>query len=144
MERVNDTALLLGRLLMASLFLPSGINKAMGFGGFAQRLAEQGLPYEQAVAAVGIALEILLPIALIVGIFPRITALLLIVFVIAATGIGHRFWEFAEPARRGQEINFYKNVALIGGLLFYYVSGPGAWSIAGRSVGVRAAQPARA
>src|SRR5262249_11958317 len=108
MERVNDTFLLLGRLLVASLFLPSGIRKAMGFDGFATMLAGQGLPYEQVWAGVGIAFEVLLPIALIIGIFPRITALLLIVFVIAATGIGHRFWEVAaDAARRGQEINFY-------------------------------------
>jgi putative oxidoreductase len=39
----------------------------------------------------------------------------------------HRYWEFQEPARRAQEINFFKNIAILGGLLFYFVSGAGNW-----------------
>jgi putative oxidoreductase len=132
MGRLDDTFLLIGRLLMAALFLPSGIGKAMGFEGFAKMLAGQGLPYPDVLAGIGIAIEILAPIALIIGAFPRITALVLIAFVIIATGVAHRFWEFAEPARRAQEISFYKNVGIIGGLLFYFVSGAGAWALSGR------------
>ena len=71
-------------------------------------------------------------------------ALLLIAFVIVATGLAHRFWEFPEAQQQAQMNNFLKNVALIGGLLFYYVSGPGAWSLAGRSAGAAAPEPARA
>ena len=53
-----------------------------------------------------------------------------------ATGTTHRYWEFAEAAaRRAQEVNFYKNVGIIAGLLFYFVSGPGAWSFARRTSG---------
>jgi putative oxidoreductase len=132
MERLEDTFLLIGRVLMAALFLPSGIGKAMGFEGFTKMLGGQGLPYPEVLAGIAIAIEILGPIALIIGVFPRITALVLIAFVIAATGIAHRFWEFAEPARRAQEISFYKNIGIVGGLLFYFASGAGAWALAGR------------
>ena len=45
MDRANDLVLLLGRLLMAALFLPSGISKLLGFSGFAASLATKGLPY---------------------------------------------------------------------------------------------------
>ena len=46
MERVNDASLLVGRLLMAALFLTSGIPKALqGYGGgFAKYLGAQGVP----------------------------------------------------------------------------------------------------
>jgi putative oxidoreductase len=45
MNRANDALLLLGRLLMAALFLPSGVGKAMNFAPFAASLADKGLPY---------------------------------------------------------------------------------------------------
>ena len=127
MDRVNDFILLLGRLLVAALFLPSGISKLLNFANFAKSLADKGLPYPEYWAAAAVAIEVLGPIALVVGLFPRWTALALIAFVIAAIATSHRYWEFQEPARRAQEINFFKNVAILGGLLFYIVSGAGHW-----------------
>ena len=142
MGRANDFVLLLGRLLMAALFLPSGISKALGFSGFAASLATKGLPYPEAWAAAAVAIEVLGPVALILGFLPRWTALLLIAFVVMASGTSHRYWEFTEAAaRRAQEISFYKNVGIIAGLLFYFASGPGAWSLAGwKSTEVRQPQ----
>jgi putative oxidoreductase len=130
-DRAQDTTLLIARLLLAALFLPSGIEKLMmGFPAFTGQLASRGLPFPEAFAVLAIAIEVLAPIALILGVYPRTSAVALIAFVVMATAISHRFWEFVEPAaRRGQEINFYKNLAIIAGLLFYYVSGPGAWSL---------------
>lgn len=146
MERVNDTFLLIGRLLMAALFLTAGIPKAMqGYGGgFAGYLGTLGVPYPEIVGVVAVAIEVLVPIALILGVFPRISALLLIAFVIAATALAHRFWQFPPEAQTAQMNSFLKNIAIIGGLLFYYVSGPGAWALAGRSAGADAAAPAQA
>jgi putative oxidoreductase len=141
MHHINDAALLVGRFLLAALFLPSGISKAMGFAAFSASLAAKGLPYADACAVAAVAIEVLGPIALILGVVPRWTALALIAFVIMATATSHRFWEFAEAgARRVQEINFYKNAGILAGLLFYFVSGAGAWSVAGWRLG-RTAQP---
>jgi putative oxidoreductase len=141
MNRVNDAALLVGRLLLAALFLPSGISKAIGFAAFSASLVAKGLPYADAWAVAAIAIEVLAPIALILGVAPRWTALVLIAFVIMATATTHRYWEFADAtARRAQEISFYKNAGIMAGLLFYFVSGAGAWSVAGWRLG-RSAQP---
>jgi putative oxidoreductase len=144
MDRANDLVLLIGRLLMSAVFLPSGIGKLLGFSDFAASLATKGLPYPEAWAAAAVAIEVLGPIALILGFLPRWTALLLIAFVAMASGTSHRYWEFTEAAaRRAQEINFYKNVGIIVGLLFYFASGPGAWSLARRkSPEVAQPQPA--
>ena len=146
MDRVNDTFLLVGRLLVAALFLTAGIPKALqGYGGgFAQYLGGMGMPFPEIVAVVAVAIEVLVPVALILGVFPRISALLLIAFVLAATGLAHRFWEFQEAAYQAQLNSFLKNIGVVGGLLFYYVSGPGAWSLAGRSADVGSAAPAQA
>jgi putative oxidoreductase len=129
MDRTQDAALLVGRLLMAALFLPGGIAKALAFSAFAASLADKGLPFPEVWAAAAVLIEVLAPIALITGVLPRTTALLLIAFTIMATATSHRYWEYAEPARRAQEINFFKNVGLLGGMLFYFVSGPGSWSL---------------
>jgi putative oxidoreductase len=143
MNRADDALLLLGRLLMAALFLPSGIGKAMNLAPFVESLADKGLPYAEAWAYAAVAAEILGPIALILGVLPTWTAVLLIVFVAMATGTNHRYWEFADAAvRRGQEFSFYKNVAIIAGLLFYVVSGAGAWSIA-RLTSRKSSEPAK-
>jgi putative oxidoreductase len=129
---MNDSALLLGRLLLASLFLPAGVSKLFGFATFAASLATKGLPYAEAWAAAAVTIEVLAPIALILGVAPRWTAMVLIAFVIMATATSHRYWEFADAtARRAQEVNFYKNAGILAGLLFYFVSGAGACSWAG-------------
>ena len=72
--------------------------------------------------------ELAAGLALVIGVLPRWSALALIAFTAMATWLAHRYWTFAAPARRQQEIQFYKNLAIIGGLLFYFVSDPGRWS----------------
>jgi putative oxidoreductase len=146
MERVNDTFLLVGRILLAALFLSAGIPKALqGYGGgFAQYLASMGVPSADIVAAIAVAVEVLVPVALVLGIFPRISALLLIAFTAVATLLAHRYWDFPAAQQQAQMGQFFKNIAIIGGLMCYFVSGPGAWSLAGRSAAVGTAAPVRA
>jgi putative oxidoreductase len=146
MERVNDTFLLVGRCMMALLFLWFSIPKAMqGYGGgFSKYLGMLGVPYPEIVGIVAVAIEVLVPIALILGLWPRISALLLIAFVIAATFLAHRYWEYPADQQVAQQINFFKNLAILAGLLFYYVAGPGRFALSGRSAGVGAAAHARA
>jgi putative oxidoreductase len=126
-NRSDDVALLVGRLLMASLFLPSGLYKAMEFGRFSASLVGKGLPYPELWAIAAVAAELGGAIALVLGVWPRWAAAILIAFMAFTTWTTQRFsLPFPGPAR-GQD-GFYKNVAIIGGLLFYYVSGPGSWS----------------
>jgi putative oxidoreductase len=72
----------------------------LGFSGFAASLATKGLPYPEAWAAAAVAIEVFGPIALILGFLPRLTALLLVAFVVMASGTSHRYWEFTEAAAR--------------------------------------------
>ncbi|HEX2727908.1 MAG TPA: DoxX family protein, partial [Beijerinckiaceae bacterium] len=115
-----------------SLFLPSGLGKAMEFGRFAASLVGKGLPYPELWAFAVVAAELGGALALILGVWPRWAAAALIAFMAFTTWTTLRFswplpgWPLPGVAR-GQEA-FYKNVAIIGGLLFYYVSGPGSWS----------------
>jgi len=67
---------------------------------------------------VGRGVELIGGLALAFGIFPRVAALALIAFLVAATLVGHAFWLAAPgtPAFVGQLINFLKNLAMMGGL----------------------------
>ncbi|WP_046862639.1 DoxX family protein [Microvirga massiliensis] len=129
MTRTNDAALLLGRLAIAALFLPAGISKLSNLGGFAASLAGKGLPYPDLLALLGAGAEVIGPVALILGVAPRLTAVLLAGFTVVATLISHSFWTYPEAQQAAQQTQFFKNAAITGGLLFYYVSGAGSLSL---------------
>jgi putative oxidoreductase len=121
-------ALLLGRLFVAALFLPSGVNKLTTISAYAASLAAKGLPYSTVIAAVLIAAEVLGPVALIVGAWPRWTALALVAFTAATFWITHRHTGLVTLIRTRQNVEFYRTLATMGGLLFYFGSGPGVWN----------------
>jgi putative oxidoreductase len=131
LSRSEDWALLLGRVFIAALFLPSGFNKLMAFSAFAASLAAKGVPYPTIFAAILIAAEFLGPIALIIGLWPRWTALVLIGFTATTLWMTHRHSGVGVVFRPRQNVQFYQTLALIGGLLFYFASGPGRWSRTG-------------
>src|SRR5438876_4282173 len=54
---------------------------------------------------------------------------LMVLFVIVATGISHRYWEFADAARRLQESQFLKNLSIIGGFLLLFATGSGRFGL---------------
>jgi len=128
-NRINDGALLIGRVAIAALFLPAGIGKLSDLSGFAGSLANKGLPFADVLAVLAVGAEIGGAAALILGFMPRLTSLLLVAFTVVATLTTHAFWAFPEAAQQAQQTHFFKNVAIIGGLLFYFVSGPGGYSI---------------
>ena len=129
---------LLGRLLIAALFLPQGIAKLTGFAGTVGYVASAGLPMPALGATIALSVEILCSVALIAGYGTRIAALVLAIFTLAASYLFHAYW--AAPADQVfvASLLFYKNIAVIGGLLVVAAFGPGAWSIEGRSASQRA------
>ncbi len=133
MNRLDDLALLVGRLLLAALFLPTGVMKAMNLAGTAAMLATKGVPYPEVFAALAAAVEIGGPILLVLGVVPRATAVLLGGFTLVASLLSHNFWTIAEPAARAaQQMQFMKNMAIIGGTMFYFAAGAGRFSLSGR------------
>ena len=121
----GDAALLVGRACLAAIFLWSGVGKIGGFGGFAGNLAGQGLPLPMLAALVGIVLEAGGAALVMLGLLTRPAAAGLILFTIAATLIAHDFWALEGPERSMQQIQFMKNLGLIGGFLLLIGSGPG-------------------
>jgi putative oxidoreductase len=120
---------LIGRLLLAFLFLPAGISKIGGFAGTVGYIASKGLPLPQVGAGLAIVIEIGAALALIVGWQTRWAAVVLAVFTLAATIFFHNFWAMPAEQVMVQQLMFYKNIAVIGGLLTLAAWGAGAWSV---------------
>jgi len=134
----QSAAALLGRLLLAALFLPAGIAKLTGFAGTVGYISSVGLPMPAVGATIALLVEILGSVALIAGYGTRAAALVIAVFTLAASYFFHPFW--AVPADQAMIVSllFYKNIGVIGGLLVLAAFGPGAWSIEGRDAAQRA------
>lgn len=110
---------LIARLLIAALFVVSGIWKITHFPTTAAYFARIGMPMQEAAAVLAIVIELGGGILLAIGWRRRWVAWSLAAFVVVATAMGHRFWE-ADPSRFfGEMSNFLKNLAIIGGLLIF-------------------------
>lgn len=120
---------LVGRLLLALLFLPAGISKIGGFAGTVGYIASKGLPMATAAAVITVVLEIVASLALIAGFGTRWAALALAGFTVVATFIFHNFWAMPADQAMMQQLMFYKNIAVVGGLLVLAAHGAGAWSV---------------
>ena len=121
--------LLAGRSLLATLFLVAGIRKALTFAVSAAYFTRLGFPLPEVMVVVAIIIEVGCALLLIAGWKTRSVAWLLALFVLIATFMGHRFWEF-EPAYFSNQLNhFLKNFAVIGGLMLVAAAGPGSASV---------------
>jgi putative oxidoreductase len=121
--------LLLGRVALGAIFLKSGLLKLLALGAFAASLAQRGIPQSGTWALIGALVECGGGLLIVTGTRTREAARLMILFVIVASGISHRFWEFADAARRAQESQFFKNLSIIGGFLLLYMTGGGRFSL---------------
>lgn len=129
MTALQNPFALLARLLMALLFLPAGISKIGGFAGTAGYIGSVGLPMPEVGAAIAILVEVGASILLIIGLFTRPAALVLAVFTLVATFFFHAFWSMPAEAQMMQSLMFYKNIAVVGGLLAIAAFGAGAFSM---------------
>jgi len=130
-----DAALLVGRIALVVLFLFSGYGKLTGLDGTAAYVAAKGLPAPQVLGAVSGVVEIVAAALIIAGWQTRYAAVVLALFTLVATPIFHDYWNLAPPQRMGQYLNFWKNVAMFGGLLVLAGSGAGALSLDGGGKG---------
>jgi len=93
-------------------------------------MAERGLPAVGALLAVAVALELIGGVSLLLGLYARLGALALLVFLVPVSLIMHNFWAFEEgPERMAQMISFMKNVAIAGGVTMVLALGAGPCSI---------------
>ena len=123
---------LTGRVLLALLFLPAGIGKIGGFAGTVGYIGSVGLPLPQLAAVLAIVVEVGGGLALLAGYGTRLAALALALFTLVASFLFHNFWAVPPEQVMMQQLMFFKNIAVVGGLLVLAAHGAGAYSVDAR------------
>lgn len=118
---LTDSAKLVGRILLALMFVMGGYSKIGGYAGTQAYMAAQGVPGILLPAV--ILLELVGGLMIVVGFKTRLVVLALFGFTIIATILFH-----SAPDRM-QQLLFMKNLAVAGGFLVLFASGPGRWSL---------------
>ena len=118
-------ASLIARIAMALLFLPAGLSKIGGYAGTAGYMDSQGVPGILLPAV--IAVEVIGGTALLAGFQTRYAAWALAAFTLVAAVLFHR-----NLGDQMQAIMFFKNIAIVGGLIALAALGAGAYSVDGR------------
>lgn len=117
------------RVLLAQVFIISGIGKFKAFAATAALMGNLGLPAPQLLLVLTLVLELGGGVLLILGWQARCVALVFFGFTFVTTVVAHPFWS-AEPAGFiGQLNNFLKNLAIMGGMLYVAIHGPGPLSL---------------
>lgn len=114
---------LVGRLLLALLFIPAGFGKISGFAGAVGYAAAKGVPLPEVAIALAIAVELGLGLLLLVGFQTRWAALGMAFFTFVISFIFHPLGDASQAT------SFFKNMAIVGGLLTITAWGAGAWSV---------------
>ena len=131
MNQANQNRFALAaRMLLAALFIVSGLNKIFSFDATQAFMANAGLPAARFLLVATIFLELFAGTLVLIGYQARLAAGVLILFLIPVTAIFHNPLAHGDPAMVHQQmIHFLKNLAIIGGLLHVVAFGSGAWSL---------------
>ena len=134
MSSLQNPIALIGRLLLAYLFIPAGIGKLTGFAGTVGYITSKGLPMPEVAAGLAIVVELGVGLMLLVGFQTRWAALVLTLFTLAAGFFFHNYWAVPADQAMVQQLMFNKNVAIAGGLLAFAAFGAGAFSLDAKRV----------
>ena len=120
---------LLGRILIALLFLLSGFGKITGFAGTAGYMASKGIPMAELLLTITIVIELGGALMIIAGFKARLAALALFLWMIPVTFIFHNFWAMPADQAMIQQIMFMKNLSIMGAMLYIAAFGSGPMSV---------------
>ncbi|MGH7840590.1 MAG: DoxX family protein [Candidatus Binataceae bacterium] len=139
MEGSRDLGSLIGRVLLALIFVMSGLSKVTGFAGTAGYMASAGIPHNLVIPGLllTIAVELGCGLLVVVGFKARLAALAIFLWLIPVTIIFH-FIPHRDAAAQGKSmealinmIMMMKNLSMMGGLLLVASMGPGRYSVDG-------------
>ncbi|OGI72925.1 DoxX family protein [Candidatus Nomurabacteria bacterium RIFCSPHIGHO2_02_FULL_41_18] len=120
---------ILGRIILGGFFLKNGINHLKNSKGLAGYAESKGVPAPKlSVLVTGIML-LLGGLGILLGVYVEFAVLLLVLFLLGTIAKMHAYWTVEDPmAKMTENVNFYKNLALIGALLML-LSIPAPWAM---------------
>ena len=132
MNALQNPLALIGRILLAILFVPAGFGKIAGFAGTVGYATAMGLPLPQVGVAIALVIELFGGLALLLGYRTRVAAIALAVFTLVASFFFHAYWAVPAEQQMMQQLMFFKNIAITGGLLAFAAFGAGGFSLDAR------------
>jgi putative oxidoreductase len=127
-EKLQGPLTLAGRILMAILFLGSGLSKLSKFQATVLYVASKGVLFPEAALALAAAVELLGAILLIAGWRVFWVGILLTGYCVVTAVVFHNFWAVPPDQLVAQQVNFLKNISIAGGFLMVAALGAGPWS----------------
>ena len=128
-DNLQNPLALIGRLLLALIFITSGAGKIAGFAATVGYIGSKGLPAPALLAALAIVVELGGGLAVAFGFMTKWAALALAVFCVLAGVLFHAFWAVPADQVMNTQIHFFKNISIAGGFLMLAAFGPGAISL---------------
>ncbi|MCI2810836.1 DoxX family protein [Eoetvoesiella caeni] len=128
-DSYKSTLSLIGRILLALMFITSGFGKLADLQGTAAYVASGGLPFPIALALLAGLLELFGGIALVIGFRVRLAGVLLGLFTLVASVAFHAYWAAPADQQFVTQLLFMKNLSVAGGLFLISALGAGPLSL---------------
>lgn len=125
----TDGAFLIGRVLIAALFLQSALSKPFAWDAALDEIAAFGMPRSSMVLAPAVAAQLVGGLGLVSGLFTRCSAAILLAFLVPATFYIHGFYRYSGADYEHHLLGFFQNLTMSGGLVLLLATGPGRWSL---------------
>jgi putative oxidoreductase len=129
MTQFQPWGLLAGRILLAYMFVLEGFSKITNFAGSAKYMASKGMPLVEPLLVGAILIEFVGGLMLAVGWKARWAAWAIFLFIVVVNLVFHPYWAAPENQAFMQQILFNKNLAVMGGMLYVAMMGPGRLSL---------------
>jgi uncharacterized membrane protein YphA (DoxX/SURF4 family) len=117
MRAVDRVERRVGQALLGTMFMKLGFDAARSPGPRVEQAANLGVPNPALAVRGNGAAMVAGGAALALNKLPRLAAFGLIGSMVPTTLAGHAFWEKDGPERKAQQIQFFKNLGLMGGLI---------------------------
>jgi putative oxidoreductase len=119
----------IARVLLALIFVLSGISKLGAIAATSAHMASAGIPYSNDLVWGAVALELGGGIMLIVGLLTRLVGLAFFFYTLVLAVLFHAYWTLSGAAAHSQYSIFYEHIAIMGGMLYVVAFGAGPYSI---------------
>ena len=129
MDAFKTPLIVIGRILLALMFILAGLQKFGNLEGTAGYIASGGLPMPSVLAVIVAALEVVGGVLLVIGYQARYAALALGLFTLAASVLFHNYWAMPADKAYVQQLMFMKNLAVAGGMFVVAALGAGPASL---------------
>jgi len=121
--------LFVGRVCVSMIFIVAGYMKIMTYNATLAVMTHAGIPATELMLVLAIVFEFGGGVLLLLGLYTRFAALMLVVFIVVATYYFHTFWDDIGQQAIDNTQHFLKNLTMVGALIYVFCVGAGSWSL---------------